>query len=217
MITIDAVVTGYLDNNTYLVTNNETKEAFIIDPSFYSEKIEEMIIKNGACLKYILLTHGHFDHIISAPYLRDKYKATIYASSHEKELLESEELNLSCQKGQLCMTLEADKYLEDGDVLEMAGVKIKAISTPGHTRGGMCFYLPEEKILFAGDTLFAGSHGRTDFPSGNHKDMIESINKKLFSLPEETVVYCGHGGVTSIGLEKIRNPIERMKRIRDWK
>ncbi|MDU1042386.1 MAG: MBL fold metallo-hydrolase [Clostridiales bacterium] len=210
MVTIDAVVTGYLDNNTYLVTNDETKEAFIVDPSFYVEKIEEMINKNGADLKAILITHGHFDHIISAPDLRDKYGSVIYASSGEKELLGSEELNLSCQKAQLCMTIEADRYLEDGDILHLAGVEIKAISTPGHTVGGMCFYIPEEKIIFSGDTLFAGSHGRTDFPSGNHIDMIESINKKLFTLPEDTVVYCGHGGLTTIGLEKTRNPIERI-------
>lgn len=153
----------------------------------------------------ILLTHGHFDHIWGANELRRLSGAKIYAYEGEKSLCEDAEKNVSAQAGRP-ETVQADFYEKDGTVLSLAGFSLKLIATPGHTGGSCCYYLEEEKVLFSGDTLFEGSVGRTDFPTGSMSSLVRSIKEKLLVLPEDVVVYSGHGDTTTIGDEKKYNP-----------
>lgn len=153
----------------------------------------------------ILLTHGHFDHIMAVEGLRKEYQIPMYASKDEVEVLANPQLNVSTMMGAY-VSMKADELFADGDVLELAGMKLKVISTPGHTIGSVCFYIEEEKMLISGDTLFEASVGRTDFPTGSSRQLIHSIKTRLFILPEDVNVFPGHGEVTSIAYEKTHNP-----------
>lgn len=209
-IEIKSITTGILSNNVYLVVNNKTKESFIIDPSYNYEKISEMISESDTNLKAILLTHGHFDHILSVNDIKDDYKVPVIAGSGEKKLLFDAGLNMSKRMREKGISIAADMYAGDGEEMAVAGITVKCIFTPGHTEGSVCWYLEDAGILFAGDTLFRGSYGRTDFPTGNEKDLETSIINKLFSMPADTTVYPGHGEKTDIGFEMKYNPINGM-------
>jgi glyoxylase-like metal-dependent hydrolase (beta-lactamase superfamily II) len=177
----------------------------LIDPADEQERIFEMITKSGCRLVAVLLTHGHYDHILAADAVRKKYGIKIYASSDEKEVLASEQMNLSAASGDH-VTLTADVWHEDKDCLKLAGIDIEVMHTPGHTKGGSCYYISEAELLFSGDTLFAGSVGRTDFPTGSMSEIVRSIKEKLLVLPESTKVFPGHGESSSIRYEKQYNP-----------
>lgn len=197
-------VIGAVSTNCYFLMNMITKEAIIIDPADHSNVIENVILTHGLKPKAILLTHGHFDHILAANQIKEKYQIPIIACEQEKFLLENSELNLSTAFGG-STTLQADQYVADGSVLEIAGFSIKVIHTPGHTEGSACYYIETEDVLISGDTLFCESVGRTDFPTGSTSQIIRSIKEKLFILPDSTVVYPGHGDISSIGHEKEYN------------
>ena len=151
------------------------------------------------------MTHGHFDHIMGMAGVKNEYHIPVYASKDEVEVLANPQLNVSTMMGAY-ISLTADELFADGDVLELAGMKLKVISTPGHTIGSVCFYMEEEKVLISGDTLFEASVGRSDFPTGSSRQLIESIKTRLFVLPDDTDVFPGHGGTTSIAYEKAHNP-----------
>ena len=153
----------------------------------------------------MLITHGHFDHIMGANELREKAGVKIYASELEKDLLASSELNVSNQIGRN-YTVEADVYLKDDEKVTINGIEIKMISTPGHTAGSCCYLIESEKLLIAGDTLFAGSCGRTDLPTGSGGMLDRSLKEKLMRLDDEIKVYPGHGESTTIGYERKHNP-----------
>lgn len=205
-----------MDQNVYFYYDENTMDGVIIDPGNDAKKIMALVEEKGINVKAILLTHGHGDHIGAVPELKEKYNWQVISHSWEKYVLEDESFNLS---GGICGTIEfqPDAVLEDGEVFQIGGGSLKAIHTPGHTIGGVCYYSETDNILFSGDTLFYASVGRTDFPNPPVKDnisypanenfnkLIESI-KKLFLLPDETVVYPGHGGETKIGFEKKFNP-----------
>lgn len=202
---------GMIETNCYLVINEDTNEAIVIDPGAEGEFIAGRLKDQDLTCKAILYTHGHFDHTTGTDDLKKAlgYDTKIYASSLERELLMDSLLNHSEKHGLGDRQYPADIYIEDGEILSLAGFDIRAISTPGHTPGGCCYYFPDERVLFSGDTLFDGSVGRTDFVEGDFATLVKSIVDKLYILPEDTKVYPGHMGETTIGKEKSSNPYVR--------
>ena len=191
--------------NCYLLCNMDIKECVLIDPADSQDEISRMIDESGCSLKGILLTHGHFDHIMAADAVRDKYGVKVYASCDEKNTLEQPHINLGEAYG-LKLSVKADVWHKDGEILKLAGFDIEALHTPGHTEGGSCYYIREIGVLFSGDTLFCGSVGRTDFPGGSMSEIVRSIKEKVMVLPDDTKVYPGHGEGTSVGYERDNNP-----------
>ena len=204
-IEIKSMTLGMVATNCYLIINKETKEALLIDPADNALRISNVIEENVCTLKAILLTHGHFDHIMALNELKKRYNVPVYAHEEEEDVLKQSSLNTSGMIGQI-YTTQADIYVKDGEHLKLAGLDIIVLHTPGHTKGGVCYYLPEEKVLMSGDTLFHCSIGRTDFPTGSMSQLVRSVKEQLFVLPDDVQVYPGHDSVTSIGYEKQYNP-----------
>ena len=188
---INHYVVGPVQTNCYFAINEETKELIIIDPGDAAKQLSERIRKEGCKPVAILLTHGHFDHASAAEELAKEFGISIYIYEDDKETLEDP---------------EADVFLKDEQELDLAGFHIRVLHTPGHTKGGCCYYFPYEDVLFSGDTLFCTSVGRTDFKGGSSSDLIRSIKEKLMVLPDRTTVYPGHNDVTSIENERMYNP-----------
>ena len=197
---------GALQANTYLAVDEKTNEGFIVDPGGYKKVLTKEVRDNDVNIKYIILTHGHSDHICGVNEHKAEFPdAKIVAYKDEEAMLENPNLNQSPGFG-VPYSTKADILVSDGDELKVGDVTLKFIHTPGHTEGGMCIYVKEAKALFSGDTLFRQSIGRTDFPGGSYKEIMDSIRKKLFLLPDDTNVFPGHMGTTSIGFEKENNP-----------
>ena len=191
-------VAGSYRTNVYLVYD-ETKEAFIVDPGYEFKEIYDQIEKLDLNPKYIILTHGHGDHTGGIDLLKKTYPdIKLIASVKERKFLFNRDLSMG--KG----GIKADIEVKDGDELTVGDMKLKFISTPGHTPGGMCILL--DNLLFSGDTLFRMSIGRTDLPGGNDEEIIKSVTEKLLCLPDETVVLPGHMQETTIGIERRYNP-----------
>ena len=197
---------GALQANTYLAVDEKTNEGFIVDPGGYNKVLTKEVRDNDVNIKYIILTHGHSDHICGVNEHKAEFPdAKIVAYKDEEAMLENPNLNQSPGFG-VPYSTKADILVSDGDELKVGDVTLKFIHTPGHTEGGMCIYVKEAKAHFSGDTLFRQSIGRTDFPGGSYKEIMDSIRKKLFLLPDDTNVFPGHMGTTSIGFEKENNP-----------
>ena len=177
----------------------------IIDPGDNAGKIEQKILEMQGKPMAILLTHGHFDHILAAEEIKKKYNIPIYADQKEEKTLQDARINLTAYQGN-GYTLKADVYLTDLQVEELAGFSVQMIETPGHTAGSCCYYLKDEDVLFSGDTVFCGSVGRTDFPGSSSAAIVNSLHRLLDALPDETEVYPGHDVSTTIGYEKRYNP-----------
>lgn len=206
MITIKTFVEGPIDANNYLVIDEESKEAVLIDCSSSREEYIQAVKDSNINLKYILLTHGHFDHILGLNAFKNEFNVEVFMAKEDEKQLEFAPQMCSIFTGNdMTSNIEVKNYIKDNDELFIGKTKIKAISTPGHTEGGMC-YLIENK-LFSGDTLFQGSVGRCDMPGGDLGTIIKSIKEKLFILPDEIEVYTGHGPKTVIGFEKKYNEI----------
>lgn len=210
-IKIGRMVLGAFQTNCYYVyqEGNANEQgrcpALIIDPAERGAGIFEAMEQKGFQIEGILLTHGHVDHIYGVAELAKLSSAKVYACDKEADVLKDTELNLSAQFGMPCKA-KADEWLSDGQTIQLAGMHIQVLYTPGHTEGGCCYYFPEGGFVVSGDTLFDGSVGRTDFPTGSMSTLVRSIKKKLFELPDKTVVYPGHGGSTTIDWEKQNNP-----------
>lgn len=198
---IKTFVCGMIRNNCYVLTNENSNEAVIVDPGAQNINLEAYLITKQLDVKYILLTHGHGDHTGGIDRIKDLFpECKVIASKKEAKLLFDR--SFSFGKGGIV----ADINVYDNDELDLCGIQFKVIETPGHTPGGVCYYVKSDKVLFSGDTLFQFSVGRTDFPGGNTADLINSITKKLFLLPDDTRVLPGHEGETEIGKEKVYNP-----------
>jgi len=205
MFNIRSLTVGIVATNCYLVWNKATGEGVLIDPGDEAERICSAIAEERVKLKAILLTHGHFDHILVAEELKEKYEVPLYASKDEKEMLENPKWNLSGMDEGVTIT----EYIpvQDGDKLELLGKEWQVISTPGHTKGSVCYFVPGEiPYLFSGDTLFYESYGRTDLYMGNLDQLLETIHTKMFDLDDDFIIIAGHGSHTTIGREKIHNP-----------
>ena len=197
---------GNFATNTYIVYD-EDLNAVIIDPAAEAKKIISTMEKNNLKPKFVILTHGHPDHVGALYELKEKYNLKVYINEKDQEMLQTNSTYFGPMLGLDIRDVKGDFYLKDGQELSLGDLKFKIIETPGHTKGGVCILI--ENILFSGDTLFLGSMGRTDFPGGDEKEIFSSL-KKLMQLPDETIVLPGHGPKTTIGYERKYNPYVRM-------
>lgn len=201
---IEKLEVGPIMANCYILGCEETKEAVVIDPGDETDKILMALSNHGLKVKYILNTHGHFDHVGGNKRLKSATGAALMIHEDDEPML----ADLSRAALNFGLTAEnspkSDKNVSDGDTISFGNLELKVFHTPGHSMGGICFYT--EGHVFVGDTLFAGSIGRTDLPGGDYNTLISSIREKLFPLPDKTIVYTGHGPETSILREKRTNP-----------
>ena len=202
---VERFLTGILSTNCYVAWNEQTKEAVIVDPAAYSKKLAEFLREEGLKPQAVLLTHGHFDHIMGLDALLEEYPVPVYVHGAEKGLIADPKTNLSLTYTN-GYVFEDATYVTDGQKITAAGVTFEVLFTPGHTSGGCCYYAETENMLFSGDTLFRCSVGRSDLPTGDETTLIRSIKEKLLVLPENTVVYPGHMAATTIQTEKTANP-----------
>lgn len=197
---------GPIGTNCYLVENELTKEAVIVDPASFPERLKECVEQEKLRVVAVLLTHAHFDHIMGIDeVIRNLGEMPVYVHQEDVRMLEDPQANLSLDYG-MSYSYRGGTAIRDGQVLNLAGYDFRVIHTPGHTPGGVCYYVESEEVLLSGDTLFQESVGRTDFPGGSASELIRSIKEKLFVLPENTQVYPGHMGTTTIWREKGHNP-----------
>ena len=203
---IEKFVLGPVGTNCYIVRNDDTMECFIVDVAACPPEFVSHIRNSGLTVKAVLLTHGHFDHIMGLDRFLEEFPVPVYACAAEKDVLESAQLNSSAGMLGQPYTFTGARFVKDGDLLDVAGMKIQAIQTPGHTIGGCCYYIADENVLFSGDTLFRASVGRTDLPTGSMSALVRSVTDRLLVLPDETRVYPGHMEETTIGYEKQYNP-----------
>lgn len=196
---------GLIQTNCYVVGCEETKKGVVVDPGGHPERILAEVKRQGLTIKYVLNTHGHFDHTDANGVLVQSTGAPLALHPDDQPLLKA-------SGGAALFGLHADPSpppgldLDDGDELEVGNLRFQVLHTPGHTPGHVCFYESNEGVLFDGDVLFYRGVGRTDLPGGSWPQLLDSIQRVLFALPDETVVYSGHGQATTIGQEKQLNP-----------
>ncbi|AOY76952.1 MBL fold metallo-hydrolase [Clostridium formicaceticum] len=201
---LERLSVGVYGANCYIIGDEKTDEAAVVDPGGDADKILKVLEDKGLHLKYILLTHGHGDHIGGLKELKEKTNAPIYLHEEDHAMLQNSNKNFSSRMGGPVIEMTADHFLEEGDSLKVGELTLNIIHTPGHTQGCVCIHI--EDIILTGDTLFANSIGRTDLDGGNHQQIIKSIKDKLMTLDENTTVFPGHGPATQIGVEKTTNP-----------
>ena len=202
---VEKFVTGIISTNCYLVINEDTKQAVVIDPAACPSYLMSHIKSEGLKIEAILLTHGHFDHIMGIDGFLSEFDVPVYVHEDDADAMEDPVLNQSSTYTS-GYTFGKARYLRDHQTLELVGYTFQVIHTPGHTKGGCCYYVASEDVLFSGDTLFQNSVGRTDFVNSSTSDLVHSVREKLFLLPDDTMVYPGHMGETKIGHEKKYNP-----------
>ncbi|WP_455484868.1 MBL fold metallo-hydrolase [Eubacterium sp.] len=192
---------GSMDNNCSLIIDEKTNQSALVDCNEFSQKMIDMI--GDTDLKYILLTHGHFDHIIGVKSVKEKYGAQVVISKEDEPMLNSSKLSLAAFCNAPQNNVDADIIVKDGDEITLGEIKIKVMATPGHTSGSVCYIA--ENCIFSGDTLFYCSCGRTDFPSGSPEQMMSSL-QKLKALDGDYKVYTGHNNLTTLDFERKNNP-----------
>lgn len=190
------------ETNCYIIADEKTNEAMVIDPGGEPQKIIEMLDILKVDLKYIVLTHCHGDHIGGVEQLKAEKGGTILIHRIDSENLNNQMVTLTDYISMPDIKLEADSRLDHEDKIHIGEIEFLIIHTPGHTNGSICLYCPEYSMLFSGDTMFRGTWGRTDLPTGSFEDVIHSITDRLIILPEDTIVYPGHGKPTMIKEEK---------------
>ena len=205
---IEHLILGAYGTNCYILRANETtKDCLIIDTGLEADELIDFLQRHNLNPLALILTHGHVDHIIGLVALRSQFpNIKVYIHKLDAGMLTGEKDNLSALAGVRFSSEPTDITVEDGDVIELANIKLDVIHTPGHSPGGICLYSKDDSVLFVGDTLFADSVGRTDMPGGNTAQLIKNIKEKLLTLPGEIICYPGHGPSTTIAREKANNP-----------
>ncbi|RLD56337.1 MAG: MBL fold metallo-hydrolase [Bacteroidetes bacterium] len=212
MITIDKFALNPFQMNTY-VLSDETKECVIIDPGSYEPQEEDLLNRflNSENLKPVrmVFTHCHVDHVLGTNFIANTYN--LKPEIHEAGLpfYENGHDHAKTYGFQMDKLVEPGQFIKDGDIIKFGNSEIKVVYTPGHADGSICFIGDKDKFVITGDVLFKDSIGRTDFPTGDFDVLMKSIHEKLFTLPDDYTVYCGHGPETSIGYEKVNNPFIR--------
>jgi len=205
---IDRLILGAYETNCYVLRSSETaKDCLIVDAGLGAGKLINFLKEHELNPLVLVLTHGHIDHIAGVDALRAEFPdIKVYIHKLDTEMLAEPQTNLSAMTGESFSIEPAEFSLEEQDVIDQAGVKLSVLHIPGHTPGGICLYSQDEGVVFTDDTLFADSIGRTDFPNGSMSQLLKSIKEKLYTLPDETKVYPGHGPITTIAHEKEHNP-----------
>ena len=208
---LEHFVVGMLQTNCYLLGDVETRSAVVIDPGGDARRLARRIGELGLDLAAILNTHAHFDHIMEAWSLRDLMGGDIYLNPKDEPLLYDPMVGLGAvlRSANPEPKVKIDRSLQEGDVLNFGALRFEVLETPGHTPGHVSFHLPEAGVIFVGDTLFAGSIGRTDFPGGSYEQLIRSVSDRIFPLDGKTIVYPGHGPETTVDQERRTNPFFR--------
>ena len=195
---------GMLGTNCYIVFNENDKRGVVIDPGADASAILDTIKKENLKIEAILITHGHSDHIGALAQVAEALKVPVMTGEKDADMLVNARKNLSSFMGSDLTANKADRLLKDGEKLEIADLDFTVLETPGHTQGGCCFKCND--VIFCGDTIFAESIGRTDFPGGSYKQLLESIKTKILTFPDETKLLPGHGPATDVGWERRMNP-----------
>jgi glyoxylase-like metal-dependent hydrolase (beta-lactamase superfamily II) len=209
MLQVETFTFNAFSENTYVVYD-DTRECVVIDPGCFSREeqreISEFIESESLSVKYLLNTHCHVDHVLGNYYIKDKYKVPLIIHKKDEPVLKSVKVYAPLYGFEGYTEAEADRFIDEGDILKFGNTTFKILFLPGHAPGHVGFYNEEAKIILSGDVLFESSIGRTDLPGGNFETLIQSIQQKLFLLPDEVIVYPGHGMPTTIGKEKVSNP-----------
>ena len=210
-INIKYVTLGIAATNAYLVGDEDTHEAILIDPVDQAELLKEMADDAGWTIKLILATHAHFDHVLASKALKELTGAPFYIHTEAAERLKDlPESGVRFTGTRFPEAATPDRLLTtEPETLELGAIQLETLYTPGHAPGHLAFYMRDAGIVFSGDSLFQGTVGRTDLPGGNHALLIQMIREKLLTLPDETTVLPGHGGATTIGQERKTNPFLR--------
>lgn len=206
---VRGLVVGPIAANCFIIGDEETRDGAIIDPGGEAGRILQVVEETSLSIQFIIATHGHFDHSAGVAHLKRVLNADFLM--HRDDLIFARKskqaaLNWNIEIEQVP---DPDNFLEEGDVLKLGELELKIIYTPGHSPGGISIYIESENVVFSGDTLFQGSVGRTDFDGGSMAVLARSIKEKLYSLPDNTIVYSGHGPPTTIGDEKMQNMFVR--------
>lgn len=204
MLILEGFQVGPLMSNCYIIGCEETKEAAVVDPGAESQRILQRLKKLGLNCRYVILTHGHADHIGALGQVSEATGAQVLIHTKDAKMITSPSHNLSYMTGSALEFKNADRLLEDGDTVQVGKITVEVIHTPGHTPGGISLKAGDN--ILTGDTLFAGSVGRSDFPGGSHRMLINSIKEKLLVFPPQTKVLPGHGPASTIGEESKYNP-----------
>lgn len=204
---LNTLVVGPLEENCYIVYDENSKKALIVDPGAEAAHIIAMIEKESLQPQLIVNTHGHWDHVGAVAELKEKYGIPFYLHADDEEWLREPLCRLLGQGA--APTVTVDHTIDDGTVLMLDDEPLRVIHTPGHTKGGCVLWLEKADVAFTGDTLFKGTIGRTDFPGGSYEDILMSVQQKLTALPDQCVVYPGHGPKSTMAWERAHNPYMR--------